>query len=138
MLKAAGINATVDTTKDSTAQQAVVTTAKDFDLARWGTSIGPDDSAIWAVAQNMASSSTSNRPGFKSALVDQAVKDLRAAKTDDQKKAAYKVVAEEYNAQLPWINFTAVETMKAFSSKVHGVVPSHRNFVFFDKAWMEK
>jgi peptide/nickel transport system substrate-binding protein len=138
MLKAAGINATVDTSKESTAQQAVVTTAKDFDLARWGTSIGPDDSAIWAVAQNLSSASTSNRPGFKSTLVDQAVKDLRSAKTDDQKKAAYKVVAEEYNAQLPWINFTAVETLKAFSPKVHGVVASHRNFVFFDKAWMEK
>ena len=66
------------------------------------------------------------------------MKDLRAAKTDDEKKAAYKVVAEEYNAQLPWINFTAVETLKAFSPKVHGVVASHRNNVYFDKAWMEK
>ena len=66
------MNATVDTSKDSTAQQAVVTSAKDFDLSRWGTSIGPDDSAIWAIAQNMASTSTSNRPGFKSAKVDQA------------------------------------------------------------------
>jgi peptide/nickel transport system substrate-binding protein len=138
MLRAAGINATVDTSKESTAQQLVVTTAKDFDLARWGTSIGPDDSAIWAIAQNLTSTSTSNRPGFKSTKVDQAVKDLRAAKTDDAKKAAYKIVAEEYNAQLPWINFTAVETLKAFSSKVQGVVPSHRNNVYFDKAWLQK
>ena len=138
MLKAAGINTTVDTSKDSPAQQLVVTTQKDFDLARWGTSIGPDDSAIWAVAQNLTSASTSNRPGFKSTKVDQAVKDLRAAKTDDEKRAAYKIVAEEYNAQLPWINFTAVETLKAFSPKVHGVTPSHRNNVYFDKAWLEK
>ncbi|HUP73161.1 MAG TPA: ABC transporter substrate-binding protein [Acidimicrobiales bacterium] len=138
MLRAAGINATVDTSKESTAQQQVVTTLKDFDMARWGTSIGPDDSAIWAIAQNLTSTSTSNRPGFKSTKVDQAVKDLRAAKTDDAKKAAYKVIAEEYNAQLPWINFTAVETLKAFSPKVHGVTASHRNKVYFDKAWMEK
>jgi peptide/nickel transport system substrate-binding protein len=138
MLKAAGINATVDTSKDSPAQQAVVTTAKDFDLSRWGTSIGPDDSAIWAVAQNLTSNSTSNRPGFKSDKVDQAVKDLRSAKTDDEKKAAYKVVAEEYNAQLPWINFTAVETIKAFNPKVKGVVASLRNNVYFDKAWIQE
>ena len=138
MLKAAGINATVDTSKDSPAQQAVVTTAKDFDLARWGTSIGPDDSAIWAVAQNLTSISPSNRPGFKSEKVDQAVKDLRSAKTDDQKKAAYKVVAEEYNAQLPWINYTAIETIKAFNPKVKGVVASLRNNVYFDKAWIQK
>jgi peptide/nickel transport system substrate-binding protein len=138
MLKAAGMNPVVDTTKDSSGEQAVVITQKDFDLARWGTSIGPDDSAIWAVAQNMSATSTSNRAGFKSDKVEQALKDLRAAKTDDQKKAAYKVVAEEYNAQLPWLNYVAIETIKAFSPKVHGVVPSHRNYVFFDKAWMEK
>ena len=80
----------------------------------------------------------SNRVGFKSDKVDQALKDLRAAKTDDQKKAAYKVIADEFNAQLPWLNYSAVETLKAFSAKVHGVAPSHRNYIYFDKAWMEK
>jgi peptide/nickel transport system substrate-binding protein len=138
MLKAAGMNPIVDTSKDSSGEQAVVISQKDFDLARWGTSIGPDDSAIWAVAQNLSTTSTSNRTGFKSDKVEQALKDLRAAKTDDQKKAAYKVVAEEFNAQLPWLNYVAIETIKAFSPKVHGVVPSHRNFVFFDNAWIEK
>ena len=51
MLKAAGMNPAVDTSKDSTAEQAIVTGSKDFDLARWGTSIGPDDSALWSLAQ---------------------------------------------------------------------------------------
>jgi peptide/nickel transport system substrate-binding protein len=138
MLEAVGMNVTTDTSKDSTGEQAIVVSQKDFDLARWGTAIGPDDSAIWAIAQNFSSTSGANQVGFKSPVADQAIKDLIAAKTDDQKKAAYKTIAQEYNAQLPWINYVAIETLIAFSPKVHGVTRSHRNIVFFDKAWMEK
>ena len=138
MLKAAGINAVVDTSKDSAGEQGIVTGSKDFDLARWGTAIGPDDSALWSLAQALQTGVASNRVGFKSAAVDQALKDLRAAKDDNAKKAAYKIIAEEFNAQVPWINYSAVETLKAFSPKVHGVTGSHRQYVYFDKAWMEK
>ena len=63
---------------------------------------------------------------------------LKRQLTDDEKKAAYKTIAEEFNAQVPWLNYSAVETLKAFSPKVHGVAPSHRNYIYFDKAWMEK
>ena len=138
MLRAAGMNPTVDTSKDSTAQQATVITSKDYDMSRWGTAIGPDDSALWSVALALQSTSPSNYIGFKSDALDQAVKDLRVAKTDEQKKAGYKIIAEQYNAQLPWITFAAIETMKAFSPKVKGVVPGLRNFVFFDKVSIEK
>ena len=37
-----------------------------------------------------------------------------------------------------WINFTAIETIKAFNPKVKGVVASLRNNVYFDKAWIQK
>ncbi|MEO8693566.1 MAG: ABC transporter substrate-binding protein [Acidimicrobiales bacterium] len=137
MLQAAGMNPQVDTSKDSTAEQAIVG-SRDYDTARWGTSIGPDDSALWSLAQALNSTAPSNNTGFKSAKADQALKDLRAAKTDDEKKAAYKTIAEEFNAQMPWLNYSAVETLKAFTAKVHGVAPSHRNYIYFDKAWMEK
>ena len=137
MLQAAGMNPVVDTSKDSVAEQGIVG-SRDYDTARWGTSIGPDDSALWSLAQSLNSTAPSNNTGFKSAKADQALKDLRAAKTDDDKKAAYKTIAEEFNAQLPWLNYSAVETLKAFGPKVHGVAPSHRNYIYFDKAWMEK
>ena len=138
MLRAAGINTAVDTSKESTAQQAIVVGSKDFDLARWGTATGPDDSALWSMAQNLDSTSGANRVGFKSAAVDKALKDLRIAKSDAEKTAAYKVIAEEFNRQLPWITFSAIETLKAFSPKVHGVTGSHRQFIYFDDAWMEQ
>ncbi|HUP72174.1 MAG TPA: ABC transporter substrate-binding protein [Acidimicrobiales bacterium] len=137
MLRAAGINPVVDTSKDSTAEQAIVVGSKDFDLARWGTAIGPDDSALWSLAQALGSTAASNRVGFKSTAVDQALKDLRAAKDDNAKRAAYKIIAEEFNAQVPWINYSAVETLKAFSPKVQGVTGSHRQYLYFDKAWMQ-
>jgi peptide/nickel transport system substrate-binding protein len=138
MLRAAGINPVVDTSKESTAQQAIVVGSKDFDLSRWGTATGPDDSALWSMAQNLDSTSSANRVGFKSAAVDKALKDLRVAKNDAEKTAGYKIIAEEFNKQLPWINFSAIETHKGFSPKVHGVTGSHRQFIYFDKAWMEK
>jgi peptide/nickel transport system substrate-binding protein len=138
MLRAVGINTVVDTSKESTAQQAIVVGSKDFDLARWGTATGPDDSALWSMAQNLDSTSSSNRVGFKSAAVDQALKDLRVAKNDAEKTAGYKIIAEEFNKQLPWINFSAIETNKVFSPKVHGVTGTHRQMIYFDKAWMEK
>lgn len=138
MLRAVGINTIVDTSKESTAEQAIVVGSKDFDLARWGTATGPDDSALWSMAQNLDSTSGANRVGFKSAAVDKALKDLRVAKNDAEKTAAYKIIAEEFNKQVPWINFSAIETIKAFSPKVHGVTGSHRQFIYFDKAWMEQ
>ena len=97
--------------------------AKDFDLARWGTSIGPTTARSGSLAQNAPDVGDRQQPSSASRAlqVDQAVKDLRAAKDDDAKKAAYKIIAEEFNAQVPWINFSAVETLKAFSPKVHGV-----------------
>ena len=95
-------------------------------------------SALWSMAQNLDSTSNANRVGFKSAAVDKALKDLRIAKNDAEKTAAYKIISEEFNKQLPWINFSAIETLKGFSPKVHGVTGSHRQFIYFDKAWMEK
>jgi peptide/nickel transport system substrate-binding protein len=136
MLEAVGMK-TVLETPEQVAQQLRVTTAKDFEVTTWGTSIGPDDGAMWALAQNLSSASPSNRVGFSSPKVDQALKDLRAAKTDDQLKAAYKVIAEEVNAQLPWLNQSAAETYSVFSPKVHGVLPGNRAYVFFYQAWMD-
>jgi ABC-type oligopeptide transport system substrate-binding subunit len=115
-----------------------VVVQKDFDITGWGLAISSDDGAMAALAQNLASTSPSNRTGFKNAKVDQAQKDLRAAATDDQKKAAFKIIAEEVNAQLPWITRLAQETFRVISPKVHGAVGGLKSLMYFDKAWMEK
>lgn len=137
MLKAVGMNVVLDTSKDSTGQQAVVLTSKDYDVSTWGAAIGPDDSAFWVLSQNL-SGSLPNIPGIKSAKIDTALKNLLSASTDAEKTAQYKAIAEEVNDQLPWVTRGAVETFRVFSPKVHGVTSSVKSYTYFEKAWIEK
>jgi peptide/nickel transport system substrate-binding protein len=138
MMQGAGIEVALDITKDTTATVAQVTTQRDYDLASWGFAITSDDGAAMAIAQNFASTSTSNRMGFKSAIVDQALKDLRAAKSDDDKKAAFKKIVDEINAQLPVLVWAKIETRVSWSAKVHGIEQNHTVSMLFHKAWIEK
>jgi peptide/nickel transport system substrate-binding protein len=136
-LAAVGMNPQLDTSKDVTGQVVQIVTSKDFDVSTWGIALSPDDGALPGLAQNLASTSASNRVGFSDPLVDQALKDLFAASTDDQKKAAYKVIATEVYNKLPFMIWSTVEEFTAWSPKVHGITPTDRSSVFFDKAWIE-
>jgi len=138
MLQAAGMVVTLDTSKDTTGQVAQVTVLRDFDVTGWGMAIPPDDGAVWALAQNFASTSPSNRIGFKSTVVDQALKDIRQAKTDDDKKLAYKKIAETMTAEVPALPWAKIEEFIAWPSNVKGVRQTHRSGVFLDKAWIDK
>jgi peptide/nickel transport system substrate-binding protein len=138
MLQAAGMEATLDTSKDTVAQIGQVATAKDFDLSTWGIAISPDDGAQWALAQNLLSTSASNRVGYKNDAVDKALKDLRLATTDEQRTAQYKIIAERVAADLPFYIYAKIEEYIAISPKVHGVIQANRGIVLFGKAWIEK
>jgi peptide/nickel transport system substrate-binding protein len=138
MLKAVGIDVTSDTSKNTTAQVLQVTTQRDFDIAGWGTSIAADDSVSAALAQNLQSTSPSNRVGYKNDIVDAAIKELRAAKTDDAKTAAIKKIVEQVHKDLPMLAWSTIETRIAFSDKVHGLVQNHSSIPFFYDAWLEK
>ncbi|MEO5837614.1 MAG: ABC transporter substrate-binding protein [Acidimicrobiales bacterium] len=138
MLQAAGMTVTLDTSKDTTGQVAQVTTLKDFDVTGWGLAIPPDDGAVWALAQNFSSASPSNRIGFKSTVVDQALKDIRQAKTDDEKKVGYKKIAETMTAEVPALPWAKIEEFIARASNIKGVTQTHRSGVFLDKAWIDK
>jgi peptide/nickel transport system substrate-binding protein len=138
MLQAAGIDASLDTSKDTVGQIAQVATAKDFDIATWGIAIAPDDGALWALAQNLQSTSASNRVGYKSAVVDKALKDLLQATTDEQKTAQYKIIAESVAKDLPFYIYAKVEEFIVFSPKVHGVMQANRGMVLFNQAWLER
>jgi len=138
MLQAAGMDASLDATKDTTAQIQVVATAKDFDVATWGIATSPDDGAMAAIAQNFTSTSQSNRVGYVNMAMDQAVKDIRSAKDDAAKTAAYKKVAELLTQDLPIETFAAIEEYIVHAPKVHDLQPANRASVYFDKAWIEK
>jgi peptide/nickel transport system substrate-binding protein len=137
MLQAVGINAPMEV-KEATAQQTTVISTKDFDLTTWGIATGVDDATLFSLVQNLKSDVPSNRIGFKSLVVDQALGDIRVAKTDAEKTAAYKKIAEEVAAQLPWVNLAQIDEYSAVSTKVQGATFGGRGYMFFDKAWLEK
>jgi peptide/nickel transport system substrate-binding protein len=136
MLQAAGIDADLDTSKDTTNQIAQVAVAKDFDIAGWGVAIANDDGAMAALAQNLSSTSPSNRVGYKNPKVDQALKDLRAAATDDEKKEQFGIIATEVARDVPGYVWSKVEEFIIWQPDVHGIVFNHSTSMFFDKAWI--
>ena len=107
-------------------------------MSGWGTTITNDDGAAAALAQNLASTSTSNRVGYKNPAVDQALKDLRKAKDDTEKKAAYKIILENVYRDVPMFAWSKIEARIIWNEKVHGVIPNHSGVFFLDKTWIEK
>ena len=138
MLRAAGMDPIVDTSKDTTAQVVQVSTTKDYELSGWGTNITNDDGAVAALGQNLASTSTSNRVGYSNPKVDQALKDARAAKDDAAKKAAFKVIAEELNKDVPMYAWSKIEARVIRTPKVNGIIQNHSGVFFMHDAWLAK
>jgi peptide/nickel transport system substrate-binding protein len=136
MLQSAGIDVALDTTKDTTQHISTVVVQKDFDISGWGLAISSDDGAMAALAQNLSSTSSSNRVGYKNPTVDQALKDLRAAATDEDKTAAFATIAEEVARDLPLLPFAAIEEYIVWQDDVHGLVFNHSTSVHLDKAWI--
>jgi peptide/nickel transport system substrate-binding protein len=138
LLQQAGMDPSLDVNVDTTAQINKVIVQKDFDVTGWGVAISPDDGALWGLTQNLFSTSTSNRIGYKNTAVDTALKSLRTATTDDQKKAAYKTIAEQVAIDIPILPFSKVEEFIVWKDNIHGVRQTNRSGVVFDKAWIEK
>jgi peptide/nickel transport system substrate-binding protein len=136
MLQAVGIDAELDTSKDTTGQILQVTVAKDFDVAGFGVAISNDDGAMAALAQNLSSTSPSNRVGYKNPVVDQALKDLRAAATDAEKTKQFGIIATEVARDLPNLVWSKVEEFIVWQEDVHGLQFNHSTSVHLDKAWI--
>jgi peptide/nickel transport system substrate-binding protein len=138
MLRAAGFDPTVDTTKDTTAQVTQVSTRRDYDITGWGTNLTSDDGAAASLAQNLSSTSSSNHTGYKNPEMDAAIKSIRGAKSDAEKVAGFKKVAELVARDVPLYAWSVIEARIAWNDKVNGVVPNHSVVIFLDKVWMEK
>jgi ABC-type transport system substrate-binding protein len=89
-----------------------------------------------ALAQNLSSTSPSNRDGYKNPKVDQALKDLRAAATDDEKTKQFGIIATEVARDLPGYVWSKVEEYVVWQEDVHGLQFNHSTSVHLDKAWI--
>jgi peptide/nickel transport system substrate-binding protein len=136
MLEAVGMDVELDTSVDTRGQINKIIVQKDFDATGWGLAIASDDGAMAALAQNFASTSSSNRVGFASPTVDQALSDLRAAETDEEKTEAFRTIAQEIRDELPVLPWAAIEERIVWQDDVHGIVFNHSTSFHLDKAWM--
>jgi peptide/nickel transport system substrate-binding protein len=138
MLQTVGIDAQIDGGKETAAVVQQVAVSKDFDVAGWSLAVTSDDGALWALSANLLSTSATNRVGFKNAVVDQALKDLRVASTDGEKQAAFKRIVEQINAELPFVPLWKVEEFIVYAPRLHDLVPTMKTVVYFDKAWLQR
>ena len=108
---------------------------KNFDIALWGPQIWSE--GTWAaLAPQVQSDSAINTIGYANPAVDAALDQLRAASTNDEKKAALDTLQTEFNKD-PWFaNFGAVEESTAYDSRVHGLVLDRGSIIRFDKAYV--
>ena len=136
LLQAVGIQAELDTSVDTRGQINKVIVQKDFDVNGWGLAISPDDGAMAALAQNFGSKSTSNRVGFASPAVDQALSDLRAAETDEEKTEAFRTIVQAIQDEVPVLPWAAVEERIVWQDDVHGIIFNHSTSFHLDKAWI--
>jgi ABC-type oligopeptide transport system substrate-binding subunit len=139
MLKNAGIE--VDATRAAvkvTEQIDDVITKKDFDLACWGLQNTPDDNGAAQLDQYLRSTSAGNRTGYKSAAMDAALVELKAAGTDQARVAATKKVAELWSTDLPGIPIMHTAQGVFWNPKVHGIKGTGLSAASFDKAWIER
>jgi peptide/nickel transport system substrate-binding protein len=137
MLRAVGMDVQVDTTKDTSGHIAQVSVARDFDIANFGVNVTPDDGGVLLLSTYL-STNPGNRVGFKNAQFDKGIQEALVAKTDDEKRAAYKDIAQGVTDGLPFYIFGAPEEFVAFPPDVHGVTGGARTAAYLGKAWIEK
>ena len=138
MLKAAGIDVVVDVTKDIAGQVNQYIVLRDFDLTCSGFPQSNDGNAFASMTQQFTPGGASNRTGWNNPLVGDALRALKAATTDDGKKAALKIISEQYVKDVPFVVDAAIEEYIAYSSKVRGLMQTSGTEIYFDKAWIER
>jgi peptide/nickel transport system substrate-binding protein len=138
MLEVAGMELAVANDSDISGTIAAVITKKDFDLACWGLSAPGDDGAAFQVGYTFLSTSTANRSGYKNPAMDSALREVRAAPTDQAKTAAYGKVAQIYTDDVPLLALQAIRERIVWDKSVHGTVANQGTQVFLDKTWIAR
>jgi peptide/nickel transport system substrate-binding protein len=136
MLQAVGMTVEVQNSGDINAQQARFISG-DFDINCGGMNMTDqsDRNPARSLGNNLQSGG--NRIGYKSATMDAALDELRAANTDAAKTAAYKKISETYVKDVPLLVSAAIEEYIAWDAKVQGVFGTTATRVEFDKAWIQ-
>ena len=137
MLQLAGMTVDIDTVEST----VIATNKRDgsYQLASHGFNITDDDMGTARnLAGNLTSTSSTNRMGYKSTQMDAAIAQLKAAKDDAAKTAAYRTIAQLYLQDAPFLVLGAVDERLTWVAGINGITPGLESISYFDKAWIQK
>lgn len=108
---------------------------RDFDITVLGASVTEED-PYHRLGNLVSSKSSRNLTGISSPELDALIGELRAAQTEDDKRAVLGRVQEEWNAVNPGVVLGASEVFLAWNPQVRGIIPTAERMLLFDKAWV--
>jgi peptide/nickel transport system substrate-binding protein len=139
MLTAAGMDVDLNGTFDPPSLIAEVIIKRNYDLVVWGSAFGENPAQNLVAAQGSYSSAAAAAGfrGFSSAAMDEGIADLRVAVSDDEVTAAYKKIAEAWNADVPAVALNELKIAEITSAKLHGIKATSNSAILLDGAWVE-
>jgi peptide/nickel transport system substrate-binding protein len=137
LLTTAGMDVSVDTTKDTSGVVAQVLVQRDFDLATWA--LGWLDENDVNYLQLAGSFNPANpRYGYSSDEMWAAIDLLRTADTQEKREDAYREITEIWVRDIPAHVTTPIPQAMLYDQKVHGLQRSGQSITLFHDAWMDQ
>ena len=138
MLTAAGMEVDLDSTYDPPGLILEVLVNRNYDLVIWGSGITENPDANLVSIEGSYSTAASQRGfrGFSSAAMDEGIAALRVAETDDEVTAAYGLIAEAWNTDVPAVALNELQIGLITRPDLQGVVRTSNAAMFLDKAWL--
>lgn len=135
MLKDVGFSVDITYVANAADLMKAVMVDHSFDLAPYSAPM-PDAAIYMRLFGGLNSSSTTNAPGYTDPRMDELLKSVKVAPSDEDRRAAIAVLQEEFNNKVPYLVWGASAAFVPWSDNVHGIVPSVDGIMLFGNAWI--
>ncbi|WP_305093300.1 ABC transporter substrate-binding protein [Prescottella sp. R16] len=136
-LNAIGFDVSLDTVGAAAENNRRVFAERDFDIVRSGSAF-LDDAPLLRLQGSMMSNSSNNPQGYADEQMDELIREVQTASTDEDKNAVLSKVQQRMNETIPYVVLGPMSTLTAWDDNVHGVERTADNIWFFDTAWLSK
>ena len=107
----------------------------DYDVACWGMNSGPA-TALTSFNRNLRSDSSSNRQGYESAEMDEALDALFAAPDEDARQQAMAEINSIYNEDWVGVIYGAPREGIIWTDDIEGIIPNAATTFLFGNAYI--
>ncbi|CAM2959152.1 ABC transporter substrate-binding protein [Prescottella defluvii] len=136
-LNAIGFDVQLDTVGSASDSNRRVFAEHDFDVVRSAFAF-LDDAPLLRLQGSMMSDSSNNPQGYADAQMDELIRGVQTALTDEDKNAALSKVQQRMNETIPYAVLGPMSVLTAWDDNVHGVERTVDNIWYFDTAWLSK